>query len=65
MALKLIECTHCGCKFKTDIKKLLEDGEATAVRSLSDFWKPRISEVKTIDIKCINCQKTFEYPTEL
>ncbi len=63
MTLKLIECIHCGFKFKIDIEKQLEDGETTAARSIFKR-KKKIRQVKTIDIKCTNCQKTFEYPIQ-
>ena len=61
MVLKLIECTHCGFKFKIDIEKQLEAGETTAVRSIFKNWKKNTRQVKTIDIICTKCNKTFEY----
>ncbi len=64
MAFKTIECAHCGFKFKIDMEKLLEDGETTAARSVPPFWKPKIKQVKTIDIKCTKCEKIFEYKLE-
>ncbi len=64
MALTLIECTHCGFKFKIDIKKQLEDGETTAARGILDFFKAKSRHVKNIDILCTKCMKTFEYKLE-
>lgn len=64
MVLKLIECAHCGFKFKIDVGRLLEDGETTAARSMLGFFKPEIKHVKMIDIKCTKCEKTFEYMLE-
>ncbi len=64
MAIKIIECAHCGFKFKMDIGKLLEDGETTATRNIPGFLKPEIKHVKSIDIKCPKCEKIFEYKLE-
>ncbi len=64
MALKLIQCDHCGFKFKIDLERQLEEGETTAVRSVSNFLKPKIRHVKSIDIQCAKCNKFFEYKLE-
>ncbi len=64
MAFEIVECAHCGFKFKIDVGKLLEDGEATAARGIFGFFKPEIKHVKVIDIKCTKCEKIFEYKLE-
>ena len=65
MALELIECTHCGFKFKTDIERQLFQGETTAARGILDYWKQKKTRnVKTIDIMCTKCNKIFEYKLE-
>ena len=64
MMLELVECPHCGYKFRTDVKAIEEDGETIAVRNILKFWKPKPRRVKSIDIDCPNCGKTFEYEVE-
>ncbi len=64
MALKIIECSHCGFKFKIDMGRLLEDGETTVARSVPGFLKLKTRHVKAIDIKCSKCERMFEYKME-
>ncbi len=66
MALDLVKCPHCGYEFRTDTEEREKDGEIVAVRSILNFWKPKLRRTKTTDIECPNpnCKKTFEYPVE-
>ena len=64
MMRELVECPHCGYKFRTDVKAREEDGEITFVRRFSNFWKQKPRRVKSIDIECPNCSRTFEYEVE-
>jgi sarcosine oxidase delta subunit len=61
---ELVECPHCGYKFRTDVKARAEDGETIAVRSIL-HWKPKSRRVKSIDLECPNCGRRFEYEVEL
>ena len=61
MALELIKCDHCGYKFRIDVDRVSEDGETVVVRGFIDRWKPKPSSPKTIDLKCPNCNKWFEW----
>jgi sarcosine oxidase delta subunit len=60
---ELVECPHCGYKFRTDVKAIEDDGEITAVRNIL-HWKPKPRRVKSIDLECPNCKKRFEYEVE-
>jgi hypothetical protein len=64
MALRLIDCTHCGYEFKIDIDKRLEEGETPVARGFLNFTPSEKRHVKAIDIICIKCNKTFEYKLE-
>ena len=59
--LELVECPHCGYKFRTDVKAREEDGETTAVRNILNFWKLKPRRVKSIDLECPSCKRRFEY----
>jgi transcription elongation factor Elf1 len=61
MALELVKCRHCGCKFRIDVEAVSEDGETVAVRGFLDRWKTKPNSPKTIDLKCQNCEKWFEW----
>lgn len=61
MALELVDCTHCHYKFRMDIGEREEEGDTTVVRGILDFLKPKPRRIKTIDIECPNCKRTFEY----
>jgi uncharacterized C2H2 Zn-finger protein len=64
MTAELIKCSHCGYIFKTDLITLVKDGETIVARSILDFLKQKPRYLKTIDIKCPNCDKWFEYRIE-
>ena len=61
MALELVICKHCSFKFRTDIETQINDGTTITVRGFFNFWKPKPKIVKSIDLLCPNCKKTFEY----
>lgn len=61
--LELVECPHCGYKFRTNIKAVEEDGETTAVRNIL-YWKPKPRHVPSIDLDCPNCGKKFVHEVE-
>ena len=65
MNLEPVKCPHCGYQYRTDIKKIVEDGKIVAVRlGFSDVKKLfRRNTVKNlfIDLKCPNCEKEFEW----
>ena len=65
MTLELIKCPQCGYQYRTDIEKIVEDGEIVAVRlGFSDVKKLfSRNTVKSlfIDLKCPNCEKEFEW----
>jgi protein-arginine kinase activator protein McsA len=64
MALELVECMHCHYKFKTDIEVQIKDGTTTVVRRFLNFGKLKPRTVKSIDLLCPHCKKTFEYRVE-
>jgi hypothetical protein len=64
MVLRLIDCIHCGYEFQIDIDKRLEEGETAVARGFFNFTRPEKRYVKTIDIICSKCNKTFEYKLE-
>ena len=40
MTLELVKCPHCGYQYRTDMEKIVEDGETVAVRlGFSDVKK--------------------------
>ena len=61
MALELIKCPYCGFTFKIDTGKLVKDGETKVVRGFLGFLKQKPRPVIKIDIKCHECNKTFEH----
>ena len=61
MTSELIKCGHCGYKYRTDVKELVEEGKAQIARGLFDFLKNKPGKSFSIDIKCPNCGKTFGY----
>ena len=65
MTSELIKCRHCGYKYRTDIEKIVEDGETVAVRfGLSDIkktFKRKSPKKLYIDLTCPNCKKEFEW----
>jgi len=63
MALELVKCPHCGCKFRIDVDRVSEDGETIVVRGLLDRWKTKPSSPESIDLKCPNCERWFEWKT--
>ena len=64
MTSELIKCKHCGYVFKTDLITLVKDGDTIVARNLLDFFKEKPRYLKTIDIKCPNCDKWFVYRME-
>ncbi len=65
MNSKIIKCPHCEYKYRTDIEKIVEDGETVAVR-LGFSNVVRVSSRKTpkyvyVDLACPNCRKGFEW----
>jgi len=64
MTSELIKCGHCGYVFKADLITLVKDGETIVARNLLDFFKEKPRYLKTIDIKCHNCDKWFVYRME-
>ncbi len=61
MAPEIIKCPYCDFKFKTDVKALEKDGETIVIRLSAYHLKPEPKRIKTIDLECPNCKKTFEY----
>jgi protein-arginine kinase activator protein McsA len=64
MTLELVICNLCGFKFRTDIEAQINDGTTITVRGFFNFYKPKPGVVKSIDLLCPNCKKTFEYKVE-
>lgn len=71
MTSELVKCPHCGYQYRTNVEKIVEDGETIAVRlGFSDIEK--ISRRKTaksffINLKCPNvpkCGKEFEWEVQ-
>ncbi|WP_440946944.1 hypothetical protein ACSAZL_01210 [Methanosarcina sp. T3] len=66
---ELIKCRHCGFKFRTDVEKIVEDGETVVVRlGFSDIKKTlRRENTKKlhIDLTCPNCKKEFEWEVKV
>lgn len=60
MALELVQCPHCGYKFRIDVERAKEDGEIIVVRGFLDRLKTNLQSSTTIDTKCPNCEKWFE-----
>lgn len=65
MTLELIKCPHCGYKYRTDIEKIVEDGETVVVRlrfsDVKETFRRKIAKSFFIDLTCPNCKKEFEY----
>lgn len=57
MTLESITCPHCGFEFRQDI----EIDETVIVRGLFGSSKPKFNTVKSVDLKCPECKKMFEY----
>ncbi|HII00120.1 TPA: hypothetical protein HA351_00210 [Methanosarcinaceae archaeon] len=69
MTLELIKCPHCGYKYRTDVEKIVEDGETVAVRlGFSDIkktFKGKSPIKRYIDLTCPNCKKEFEWEVKI
>jgi protein-arginine kinase activator protein McsA len=64
MALEPVICKHCNFKFRTDIEAQINDGTTITVRGFFNLYKPKPGIVKSIDLLCPHCNKTFEYRVE-
>ncbi|AKB43525.1 hypothetical protein [Methanosarcina vacuolata] len=69
MTSEPIKCPHCGYKYRTNVDKIVEDGETVAVRfGLSDIKKVfsrRTPKSMFIDLACPNCKKEFEWEVKV
>lgn len=69
MTSELIKCPFCGYKYRTDVGKIVEDGETVAVRlGFSDIEKTfrrRAPKSLYIDLACPNCKKEFEWEVKV
>jgi len=65
MTIELIKCPHCGYKYKTDVEKVVKDGETVVVRvgfsDIKDKLRRKTAKSLFIDLTCPNCKKEFEY----
>ncbi|AKB77853.1 hypothetical protein MSHOH_1370 [Methanosarcina horonobensis HB-1 = JCM 15518] len=65
MTPELVKCPRCGYKYRTDVKKVIEDGETVAVRlGFSDIKKllsRKTTKSLNLDLICPNCKKEFEW----
>lgn len=65
MTIELIKCPHCGYKYKTDVEKVVKDGETVAVRlgfsEVKKIFGRETAKSLFIDLKCPNCKEEFEY----
>ena len=61
MAPEPVIFKHCGHIFRTDIEAQINDGTTITVRGFFNFYKPKPGIVKSIDLLCPHCNKTFEY----
>jgi len=61
---KLVKCPHCGYQYRTDVKKIVEDGKTIVLRiALPDINKMFRNTVRniSIDLTCPNCTNEFEW----
>jgi DNA-directed RNA polymerase subunit RPC12/RpoP len=69
MTYELIKCPFCGYKYRTDVEKIVEDGETVAVRfGLADIKKTfrrKTPKSLYIDLACPNCKKEFEWEVKV
>ena len=66
MTLELVKCPHCGYRYRTNTKEIVDDGDTVVLKRMSfpDFNKiVRRNTAKSlfIDLKCPNCEKEFEW----
>lgn len=61
MSLETIKCFYCGYIYRTDVKKVLEDGRTTIVRKPKQASVSRPSKDMYIDLVCPNCGEEFEW----
>ncbi len=64
MAPELVTCKHCGFKFITEVKEIVNNGKTKVVRGLIDLWKKEPAGSEYIDIRCPKCSKWFEKKVE-
>jgi sarcosine oxidase delta subunit len=61
MSLETIKCPYCGYVFRTDVKKVLEDGKTTVVREIKQIGVSKQGREEYIDLTCPNCDEEFEW----
>lgn len=66
MTLELVKCPHCGYRYRTDIEKIVENGETVVVRvfglsGVKEIPGGKATKSLYIDLKCPNCKKEFEW----
>ncbi len=65
MTLELVKCPHCRYQYRTNMEKIVEDGETVAVRlgfsDVKKLFKRKTAQSLFIDLNCPNCKKDFEW----
>ena len=65
MTSELVKCHHCGYEYRTNMEKIIEDGETVAVRlgfsDVKETFRKKTAKSLIIDLKCPNCKKEFEW----
>jgi DNA-directed RNA polymerase subunit M/transcription elongation factor TFIIS len=63
MSLESVKCPHCGYVYRTDVERVVKDGETVAaVRGLGNKASSKQAKEKSIDLTCPSCKKEFEWP---
>lgn len=65
MTLEPVKCSYCGYRFRTDLEKIKEEGNAILVRGSGLSGVEKILGRKKakriyLDLTCPNCKKEFE-----
>lgn len=69
MTSELIKCPHCGYKYNTDVKKVVEDGGTIVLRvclpNIKKLFRRKTPKTHHIDLICPNCKKAFEWEVKV
>lgn len=61
MSLETVNCPFCRFVYRTDVKRVVEDGQAPLVRG-PNAKIPKPEKQKLVDLTCPRCGKVFEWP---
>lgn len=61
MSLETVKCPYCGYVYRINVEKVVEDGQTTIVRKITQGGVPKPGQEESIDLTCPNCDEEFEW----